>query len=159
MPIPAVGETAPLFEAQTDTGDTLRLADLRGKKVVLYFYPKADTPGCTKQACNFRDNYHKFQELGVVVLGASHDTIEEQANFKQKFNLPFTLLADPDHTLAELYGLWGTHKIMHKGVEYTTTGVRRSTFIINPDGVVTTSEFGVDPANNTTEVLDILQAH
>jgi peroxiredoxin Q/BCP len=156
MTIPAVGDQAPDFEILTDSGDTLKLGDLRGKQVLLYFYPKADTPGCTKQACNFRDNYHKFQELGVTVLGASPDTVEDQAAFKKKYNLPFTLLADADHTLAEKYGLWGTHKLMYQGVEYETHGVRRSTFIINADGVVTVSAFGVDPANNTAEVLEIL---
>ncbi len=156
MPIPAVGDHAPEFEILTDTGEPLNLTALRGKQVVLYFYPKADTPGCTKQACNFRDNYHKFQELGVTVLGASPDTVEDQAAFKKKYNLPFTLLADADHTLADQYGLYGTHKLMYQGVEYETHGVRRSTFVIDSEGVVTVSAFGVDPANNTNEVLEIL---
>ena len=156
MPMPAVGELAPDFEVETDTGATLRLSDLRGQRVILYFYPQADTPGCTKQACNFRDSFHQFTERGVVVLGASPNTVAEQAAFKQKYNLPFTLLADPDHQLADQYGLWGTHQILYQGVQYETTGVRRSTLIIDPDGRVTYSQFGVDPANNTQEVLDLL---
>lgn len=157
MPMPTVGEVAPDFETLNDRGEPVKLSDFRGKKVVLYFYPKADTPGCTKQACNFRDSYGAFEKLGVVVLGASHDTVQEQADFKAKYSLPFILLADPDHQVADLYGLYGTHKIMYKGVEYETTGVRRSTLIIDEQGVVTYSAFGVDPANNTGEVLEVLR--
>ncbi len=155
--IPPVGVLAPDFEAQTDSGKPIKLSDFRGQRVVLYFYPQADTPGCTKQACTIRDNYGAFQAKGVVVLGASPDTVEAQAAFKAKYNLPFTLLADPDHAIADLYGLWGTHKIMYNGVEYTTTGVRRSTFIMDEDGIVRYSQFGVDPANNTAEILDVLE--
>lgn len=155
--IPPVGAIAPDFETQTDSGATLKLSDLRGQRVVLYFYPKADTPGCTKQACTIRDNYGAFQAKGITVLGASPDTVEAQAAFKAKYNLPFTLLADPDHKLADLYGLWGTHKIVYEGVEYTTTGVRRSTFIIDEAGIVRYSRFGVDPANNTAEILEMIE--
>ncbi|HEX2622912.1 MAG TPA: thioredoxin-dependent thiol peroxidase [Phototrophicaceae bacterium] len=155
-PVPQAGETAPDFKVMKDEGAALRLSDFRGKTVVLYFYPKADTPGCTRQACNFRDNYQLLRQIDVVVLGASPDTVEEQKAFKEKYNLPFTLLADHDHAVADRYGLWGTHKILYQGVEYETHGVRRSTFIINPDGVIVSSKFGVDPASNTTEVLDIL---
>lgn len=156
MPIPQVGDIAPDFEVATDNGDVVRLSDYRGKRVLLYFYPKADTPGCTTQACNIRDSYHKFQELGVVVLGASPDSVEAQAEFKRKYKLPFTLLADEARTVANLYGLDGTHHIMYQGVEHVITGVRRSTFVINEEGVVTVSQFGVDPANNTAEVLALL---
>lgn len=156
MAIPAVGDTAPDFEVLTDSGETKHLSDYRGQKVVLYFYPQADTPGCTKQACTFRDNYQLFKSRDVVVLGASPDTVEAQAAFKAKYTLPFTLLADADHAVADVYGLWGTHKIMYQGVEYTTHGVRRSTFIIDPEGKVIYSKFGVDPANNTAEILDEL---
>lgn len=156
MPMPQPGETAPDFEIQTDTGATVRLSDHRGRTIVLYFYPKADTPGCIKQACTFRDNYHLFRQKDVLVWGASPDTVEDQAAFKAKYDLPFTLLADADHALSELYGLWGTHKIVHQGVEYETFGTRRSTLIIGPDGVVTYSQFGVDPTRNTAEILDLL---
>jgi thioredoxin-dependent peroxiredoxin len=157
MAFPQVGETAPDFTAQTDTGETLKLSDLRGKRVVLYFYPKADTPGCTRQACSIRDNYQRFRDVDVVVLGASPDTIEEQAAFKAKYDLPFTLLADPEHELADLYGVWGTHQSTFKGVEYTTTGAKRSTVIIEPDGTVSYAQFGVDATKNPGELLDILE--
>jgi thioredoxin-dependent peroxiredoxin len=157
MEFPQVGETAPDFTAQTDTGETLKLSDLRGKRVVLYFYPKADTPGCTRQACTIRDNYQRFRDVDVVVLGASPDTVEEQAAFKAKYDLPFTLLADADHELADAYGVWGTHTSNFKGVEYTTTGVRRSTVIIEPDGTVSYAQFGVDATKNPGELLDILE--
>jgi peroxiredoxin Q/BCP len=156
MPIPQAGEPAPEFEIETDEGKTIKLSDFRGRKIVLYFYPQADTPGCTKQACNFRDNYHKFGEKGVVVLGASPDTPQAQVDFKKKYNLPFILLADAEHKLSELYGLWGTHHIKYQDKEYTTHGTRRSTFIIDENGIVTWSKFGVDAANNTDEVLDLL---
>lgn len=156
MTMPKVGEIAPNFEVTSDTGETISLANYRGQRVVLYFYPKADTPGCTAQACTIRDNYAAFQEKSVVVLGASPDTVEEQANFKKKYNLPFILLADADHTLSDLYGVWGTHQINHKGVMYEVTGTRRSTLIIDENGVVTYSQFGVDPANNTAEILALL---
>lgn len=156
MPFPNVGETAPDFEVKTDTGETLRLSDLRGQKIVLYFYPKADTPGCTKQACTIRDNYSGFTEKNVRVLGASPDTVEAQAAFKSKFNLPFTLLADEGHAVSELYGLWGDHKVTFRGIEYDEHGTRRSTFIIEPDGTVSYAQFGVDAANNPGEVLALL---
>jgi len=157
MAFPQVGETAPDFTAQTDTGETLSLSDLRGKRVVLYFYPKADTPGCTRQACTILDNYQRFKDVDVVVLGSSPDTVEEQAAFKTKYDLPFTLLADSDHTLADVYGVWGTHTTSFKGVEHTSTGVRRSTVIIDPDGVVSYAQFGVDATKNPGELLDILE--
>lgn len=158
MAMPAAGETAPDFEVKTDTGETVRLSDYRGKQVVLYFYPQADTPGCTKQSCLFRDNYGEFEKIGVVVLGASPDPVEAQAAFKQKYQLPFTLLADADHHVSELYGIWGDHRIVSKdGTEHFTHGTRRSTFIIDENGIVVWSKYGVDAANNTAEVLELLQ--
>jgi peroxiredoxin Q/BCP len=144
MAFPEVGAIAPEFEVQTDDGSEVKLSDYRGQKVVLYFYPKADTPGCTVQACTIRDNYGKFQEKGVVVLGASPDTVADQAAFKQKYSLPFILLADADHSLSELYGVWEGR------------GTRRSTLIIDPDGKVSYAQYGVDPTNNTAELLEIL---
>lgn len=156
MAIPAVGEQAPDFEVLDDHGESIRLSDLKGQKVVLYFYPQADTPGCTKQACTFRDNYQLFKSRDVVVLGASPDTVEAQAAFKAKYDLPFTLLADAEHVVAEGYEVWGTHQIMYQGVEYTTHGTRRSTFLIDPEGMVVYSKFGVDAASNTAEILDEL---
>lgn len=157
MVMPQVGETAPDFEAITETGETVKLSDYHGKRVVLYFYPKADTPGCTTQACTFRDNYQRFCDVDVVVLGASPDTLDEQMAFKQKYDLPFTLLADADHTVADLYGIWGDHKLDFNGTPFEYTGVRRSTFIIDSDGKITYAQFGVDPANNTGEILDVIE--
>ncbi len=158
MPFPEVGTQAMDFVTQTDSGDTVKLSDFRGKQVILYFYPKADTPGCTKQACNFRDNYHAFAERGVVVLGVSPDTVEAQAAFKTKYSLPFTLLADPDHAIADLYGVWGEHTVNVAGEAVTYTGVRRSTLIIDENGIVIDARWGVDPANDTQTVLQILDA-
>src|SRR5690606_34385121 len=100
------GATAPAFETKTDTGDILALEDLRGKNVVLYFYPKADTPGCTTEACEFRDSQTQFDREDTVVLGVSPDSPKALAKFKQKYNLPFTLLSDEDHSIAEAYGVW-----------------------------------------------------
>lgn len=157
MAFPQVGHTAPDFTTQTDTGETLTLSALRGKRVILYFYPKADTPGCTRQACAIRDNYQRFRKVDVVVLGASPDTVEEQAAFKAKYDLPFTLLADADHAISELYGLWGDHKSLFKGKEYDWTGTRRSTLIIEADGTVSYSRYDVDPTSNPGELLDILE--
>jgi peroxiredoxin Q/BCP len=156
MPFPEVGQIAPDFETVTDAGEPIKLSDYRGKRVMLYFYPKADTPGCTKQACSIRDNYQLFREKDVVVLGASPDTAEDQAAFKAKYDLPFILLADAEHEISDLYGLWGTHKVVHKGVEYESHGTRRSTFIIEPDGSVSYAQFGVDPTTNTAELLELL---
>jgi thioredoxin-dependent peroxiredoxin len=157
MAFPQVGDTAPDFETQTDTGEPTSLSDYRGKTVVLYFYPKADTPGCTKQACAIRDNYSEYEKRDVVVLGASIDTPEEQAAFKHKFNLPFTLLADADHRISELYGVWGEHTVTRPSGETATfTGLRRSTLILDENGKVISARWGVDPANDTAEILEIL---
>ena len=101
------GKPAPDFELESDTGETVSLSSLRGKPVVLYFYPKDDTPGCTTQACGIRDAYGEFERAGAVVLGVSPDKVESHEKFKDKFELPFTLLADPDHAVAEAYGVWG----------------------------------------------------
>jgi peroxiredoxin Q/BCP len=156
LPFPNPGEAAPDFQTQTETGQIVRLSDYRGQKVVLYFYPKADTPGCTTQACTFRDNYDAFVQRGVVVLGISPDAVEDQQAFKVKYSLPFTLLSDPDHAITELYGLWGDHEVMYQGQKIHYHGLGRSTFIIDEQGDVIFSRFGVDPANNTHEVLEAL---
>src|SRR5262245_11989485 len=110
MPVPEVGQAAPDFETLTDSGEKVKLSEFRGKRVVLYFYPKADTPGCTAQSCAFRNDYSAFQSKNAVIIGASPDTTEEQAAFKTKYNLPFTLLADIGHPIAEAYGAWQTFK-------------------------------------------------
>lgn len=106
-----VGDTAPEFELTTDRGNKVRLSDYRGKRVVVYFYPKDDTPGCTTQACGFRDNYLAIEEKNAVILGISPDDAASHVRFKTKFNLPFTLLSDVDHAVAEQYGVWGEKSI------------------------------------------------
>src|ERR1700757_709818 len=115
------GKPAPDFALTSDAGETVRLSDLRGKQVVLYFYPKDDTPGCTTQACGIRDSYGEFERAGAVVLGVSPDSERSHVKFKEKYGLPFTLLADPDHAVAEQYGVWGEKKYMGK----TYMGIQR----------------------------------
>jgi peroxiredoxin Q/BCP len=152
MPLPKVGDIAPDFEAETDTGDVLRLADFRGKRVVLYFYPKADTPGCTTEACGFRDDFSAYEKLDAVILGVSPDTVKKQSNFKGKHDLPFPLVADVDHKVAELYGVWQLKKMM--GREYM--GVVRTTFIIDKEGKISHVFEGVKPKQHSGEVLEAL---
>ena len=127
-----VGEKAPDFTAQTDGGETVKLKDFKGKKVVLYFYPKDNTPGCTTEACDFRDNYAALQKKGAVVLGVSPDSVKSHDKFKAKFELPFPLLADEDHAIAEAYGAW-QEKSMY-GRKYM--GIVRSTFVIDEKGKI-----------------------
>ena len=126
------GMTAPDFSLPADGGGTVSLADYRGKKVVLYFYPKDNTPGCTTEACNFRDDYSEIAAAGAAVIGISPDTVQSHDRFKLKHSLPFVLLSDPDHLVAEAYGVWREKKMF--GRDYM--GIIRSTFIINPDGKV-----------------------
>ncbi len=146
------GKPAPDFELTSDTGETVKLSALRGKPVVLYFYPKDDTPGCTTQACGIRDAYGEFEAAGAVVLGVSPDDERSHVKFKEKFGLPFTLLADPDHAVAETYGVWGEKKYMGK----TFLGVKRSTFVIGADGNVTKVMHDVKPASHADDVLAAL---
>jgi peroxiredoxin Q/BCP len=148
------GKPAPDFELQSDTGDTVRLSDFRGKPVVIYFYPKDDTPGCTTQACGIRDNYEAFGERGAVVLGISPDDESSHVKFKEKYGLPFTLLADPTHEVAEAYGVWGERKLYGK----TYMGVERSTFLIDPDGNVSDVMRRVKPDTHVDQVLAALPA-
>jgi len=152
MPIPA-GVPAPDFTLQDDTDTTRSLSDYRGQPLVLYFYPKDDTPGCTTEACNFRDDYSAYQQAGVTILGVSPDTPKAHARFKAKFGLPFPLLADIDHMVCELYGVWGLKKFM--GKEYD--GVFRTTFIIDPQGVIARVFENVKPAEHSVEVLEALE--
>jgi thioredoxin-dependent peroxiredoxin len=146
------GKPAPDFELKSDAGETVRLSDLKGKPVVVYFYPKDDTPGCTAQACGIRDNYEAFGERGAVVLGISPDDESSHVKFKEKYGLPFTLLADPDHRVAEEYGVWGERKLYGK----TYMGVERSTFVIGPDGNVAHVMRRVKPDTHAQQVLDSL---
>jgi len=124
------GDKAPVIHLETETGEQFDLGSLKGKNVVLYFYPKADTPGCTKEACEFRDTSKKFTKANTVIVGVSPDATKAQAKFKDKFDLPFTLLADVDHKVAESYGVW-KEKSMY-GKKYM--GVERTTFVIGVDG-------------------------
>jgi peroxiredoxin Q/BCP len=146
------GKPAPSFELTSDSGETVSLASLRGKPVVVYFYPKDDTPGCTTQACGIRDAYGEFERSGAVVLGVSPDDERSHAKFKSKYELPFTLLADPDHAVAEAYGVWGEKKFMGR----TYLGVARSTFVIDADGTVKKVLRNVKPATHADDVLDAL---
>jgi thioredoxin-dependent peroxiredoxin len=146
------GAPAPDFELQSDEGETVTLAALRGKPVVLYFYPKDDTPGCTTEACEFRDAYDRFREQGVEILGVSPDTEASHQKFKSKYELPFTLLADPDHEAAQSYGVWREKKNYGK----TYMGVERSTFVIDADGKVAKAMRGIRPAGHAAKVLETL---
>ena len=148
------GKAAPDFELHSDTGDTVKLSDLRGKPVVLYFYPKDDTPGCTAQACGIRDAWGEFESRGAVVLGVSPDDERSHVKFKEKYDLPFTLLADPEHEVAERYGVWGEKKYM--GRSYM--GVSRTTFVIAPDGTVAEVMENVKPDSHADDVLASLAA-
>jgi peroxiredoxin Q/BCP len=148
------GKPAPDFELQSDSGDTVRLSDLRGKRVVLYFYPKDDTPGCTTEACEFRDAYDVYRERGIEILGVSPDDVAAHEKFKSKYELPFTLLADPDHKTAEAYGVWGERKFAGK----TYMGINRSTFLIDENGNIARAMLGIKPAGHAAAVLDELAA-
>jgi peroxiredoxin Q/BCP len=146
------GKPAPDFELRSDAGETVKLSELRGRPVVLYFYPKDDTPGCTKEACEFRDAYDSFRDRGAEVLGVSPDDVASHGKFKAKHELPFTLLADPDHTVAEKYGVWGERSFAGKSY----MGINRSTFIIDPEGNVARAMMGIKPAGHAANVLDSL---
>ena len=146
------GSPAPDFDLASDAGEHVKLSDLRGKPVVLYFYPKDDTPGCTTEACEFRDAYDRFREQGVEILGVSPDTEASHQKFKSKYELPFTLLADPDHRAAEAYGVWKEKRNYGK----TYMGVERSTFIIDAEGKVAKAMRGIRPAGHAAQVLETL---
>jgi peroxiredoxin Q/BCP len=152
MKSPKAGSVAPDFELLSDTGDTVRLSGLRGKPVVLYFYPKDDTPGCTKEACGFRDDYSRYARAGAVVLGVSPDSTGSHTRFKEKFDLPFPLLADEDKAVCKLYGVWGKKKFM--GREYL--GVLRTTFLIGADGKIIQVFENVKPDGHSREILEAL---
>jgi peroxiredoxin Q/BCP len=152
--IPKVGDKAPTFKLPSSTGETVELPTLKGKTVVLYFYPRADTPGCTKEACGFRDAIASYKKLGVPVFGVSPDPVEDVKKFADKFKLNFPLLADADHSVAERYGVW-QEKSMY-GKKYM--GVARTTFIIGPDGKVSHVIERVKPEGHDQEVLALLNA-
>jgi len=152
MPIPS-GIPAPQFELLDDANILRKLSDFRGNNVVLYFYPADDTPGCTKEACNFRDDYSAYETSGVVVLGVSPDSVSSHVKFKQKFQLPFPLLADEGHKVCDAYQVWGPKKFM--GREYE--GVLRTTFLIDREGTILKVFENVRPAQHSGEVLSVLE--
>jgi peroxiredoxin Q/BCP len=153
MPISA-GIPAPEFELLDDTGKALKLSEFRGKNVILYFYPEDDTPGCTKEACNFRDDYSAYEKADVVILGVSPDSVESHVKFKQKFQLQFPLLADVGHKVCDLYGVWGPKQFMGKEYE----GVLRTTFLIDAQGIIRKVYENVRPAQHSAELLAELGA-
>ncbi|HEV8124045.1 MAG TPA: thioredoxin-dependent thiol peroxidase [Gemmatimonadales bacterium] len=143
------GSKAPAFSLPSDSGETVSLSGLKGKPVVLYFYPKDDTPGCTVEACEFRDSWADVQKTGAVVLGVSPDGLADHKKFRAKFKLPFPLLTDEDHAVADAYGAWGD-KSMY-GRKYK--GILRTTFLIGPDGTIARVFEKVKPKGHAAEVL------
>jgi thioredoxin-dependent peroxiredoxin len=148
------GNSAPDFELLDDTDTPRRLSSYRGKPVILYFYPKDDTPGCTREACNFRDDYSAYKKAGVIILGISPDTPHSHARFKAKYQLPFPLLADKDHKVCERYAAWGLKKFMGREHE----GVLRTTYLINAQGIITHVFENVRPAEHSAEVLEAIRS-
>ncbi len=146
------GKPAPDFELTSDAGQRVKLSDFRGKPVVLYFYPKDDTPGCTTQACGIRDAYGEFQDKGAVVLGVSPDGEADHVKFRDKYELPFTLLADPEHRVSEDYGVWKERTAYGK----TFMGIERSTFLIDSEGNVAKVMRKVKPDTHADDVLAAL---
>jgi peroxiredoxin Q/BCP len=146
------GDRAPDFNLTTGDGDSIHLADLKGKPVVLYFYPRDNTPGCTIEACSFRDLSPEFEKRGAIVYGVSTDSVQSHTKFTQKYGLNFPLLSDPDHAVTEAYDSWGPKKFM--GREFL--GVRRNTFLISKDGKIARVWEGVKPAGHAEEVLQAL---
>jgi len=153
MPIQS-GIPAPNFTLVDQDGVPRQLSDYRGHPVVLYFYPKDDTPGCTTEACNFRDDYSQYEKSGAVILGISPDNAKSHTRFISKFSLPFTLLADIEHQVCEMYGVWGRKKFM--GREYD--GVFRTTFVIGADGTILKVFENVKPDSHSEEVLAVLKS-
>jgi peroxiredoxin Q/BCP len=147
------GTSAPNFTATDANGATVRLKDLRGHNIVLYFYPKDDTPGCTKEACSFRDAFSDFKKQGIEVLGVSVDSEASHKKFAAKYKLPFTLLADPDHLIADAYGVYGEKKFMGR----TYMGVKRITFLIDEKGKIKKVFEKVKPEEHAREVLEAFE--
>ena len=143
------GDIAPNFELQSDEGNQVKLADLRGQRVVLFFYPKADTPGCTTQACGFRDNFPLIEAAGAVVLGISPDPVDRLAKWRAKEGLPYNLLSDTDHAVADAYGVWGEKKNYGRVYE----GIIRSHFIIDADGRLEDVQYKVSPQKSIENAL------
>jgi len=149
-----IGRSAPTFEALDQHGQLIRLEDFKGKKLILYFYPKDQTPGCTTEACTFRDQYEELQEKGFEVVGVSIDPVVSHQKFIQKHQLPFTLLADTDHALVEAYGVWVEKNMYGK----TYMGTARTTFVIDEKGIIQLIIKKVDNKNAVTQILTLLDA-
>ncbi len=143
------GDAAPDFTAINEKGETVHLADYQGKKLVLYFYPKDDTPGCTAEACSLRDGYPRFQAQGYDILGVSPDSVKKHVKFQEKYNLPFNLLADEDHVVSEAYGVWGEKKFMGRAY----MGINRTTFVIDENGKIERVIHKVDNENHSEQLL------
>lgn len=148
-----VGDPAPDFTLKNDAGEDVTLSSLRGRPVILYWYPKDDTPGCTKEACSIRDAYGEFERAGATVFGVSADSVRSHEKFKRKYSLPFALLSDPDHSVSEQYGVWGKKKFM--GREYE--GINRITYLIDENGVVKQVWPKVNPEGHADEILAALK--
>ena len=147
------GSKAPVFSLESDEGRRISLGDCKGRMLVLYFYPKDDTTGCTTEACEFRDHWEEVQSSGAVVLGVSPDTPASHVKFRAKYQLPFPLLSDPDHAVAERYGAWGEKSMYGR----TYSGVLRTTFLIGPDGRILRVFEKVKPRGHAAEVVDAVQ--
>ncbi len=148
-----IGDNAPDFDLQDQFGDRHKLSDYLGKKVILYFYPKDNTPGCTTEACNFRDNYALFRAKGLQILGVSADSVKSHKSFQEKYSLPFLLLADTDHAVSEAYGVWALKKMM--GKEYF--GIVRTTFVIDEEGKISGVYEKVKPEKHAQEIIQDLK--
>jgi peroxiredoxin Q/BCP len=151
MPL-AAGDSAPDFTLAADDGETVSLGDLRGSRVVIYFYPKDDTPGCTKQACALRDDWGSFENLNTKVFGISPDSVESHQRFREKYALPFQLLADPGHAVADAYEVWGEKTSYGK----TSMGIRRSAFVIDENGTIAQALYNVAPLDTAPKALAAL---
>lgn len=149
-----VGTPAPFFQSKDQNGDSVSLNDLKGKKIILYFYPKDDTPGCTAEACSFRDNYASLQSQGYTIIGVSVDDEKSHQKFIKKYELPFSLLSDTDHSIVEAFGVW-VEKNMY-GKKYM--GVSRETFVIDENGIITHHIQKVDTKNSTAQLEEVLKA-
>ncbi|MGW8318542.1 MAG: thioredoxin-dependent thiol peroxidase [Candidatus Promineifilaceae bacterium] len=147
-----VGDMAPDFELLNSEGKATKLSDFRGERVVLFFYPKAATPGCTTQACGFRDNFPRIEAAGATVIGVSPDMPDALAKWKVKESLPYTLLSDPDHEVAEAYGVWGEKKSYGKAY----MGIIRSHFVIGADGKIEDTQVKVSPTDSISRAMDVL---
>ena len=144
-----IGDTAPKFQSLDEAGNSISLADYKGKKLVLFFYPKASTPGCTLEACNLSENYSRFTSLGYDVLGVSADSAKRQSNFKEKYGFPYPLLADDDKSVINAFGVWGPKKFM--GKEYD--GIHRTTFVIDAQGIIEDIIVKVKTKEHTSQIL------